>query len=71
MILRRLSQSLKEQSWTGIVIEFILLVAGVFLGIQVANWNQAQADARSGRDYVTRLARDLDVDVARRRTAGK
>lgn len=39
MILRRLSQSLKEQNWTAIWIEFVLLVAGVFLGIQVANWN--------------------------------
>jgi uncharacterized membrane-anchored protein YhcB (DUF1043 family) len=39
MILRRLSQSLKEQNWTAIWIEFLLLVVGVFLGIQVANWN--------------------------------
>jgi len=47
MILRRLSQSLKTQNWTAIWIEFFLLVAGVFLGIQVANWNQErQLDAR-------------------------
>lgn len=64
MILRRLSQSLKTQNWTAIAIEFVLLVVGVYLGIQVANWNQAQADARSGRDYVTRLARDLGEDLA-------
>ena len=31
MILRRLTQSLKEQNWTAIWIEFILLVTGVFL----------------------------------------
>ncbi len=37
MILRRFSQSLKEQNWTAIGIEFVLLVLGVFLGIQVAN----------------------------------
>lgn len=39
MILRRLSQSIKEQNWTAIIIEFVLLVSGVFLGIQVSNWN--------------------------------
>lgn len=44
MILRRLSQSLKEQNWMGIVIEFILLVAGVFLGIQVANLRRSTRD---------------------------
>jgi hypothetical protein len=37
MILRRLAQSLREQNWTAIGIEFVLLVLGVFLGIQVAN----------------------------------
>ncbi len=44
MILRRLSQSLKEQNWTAIVIEFVLLVTGVFIGIQVSNWNQARVE---------------------------
>ena len=62
MILRRLSQSLKEQNWMAIAIEFVLLVLGVFLGIQVANWNQKLADARLGQEYVLRLKSDL-VDV--------
>lgn len=44
MILRRLSQSLKEQNWTAIWIEFVLLVDGVFLGIQVANWNEGRRE---------------------------
>ena len=34
MILRRLTNALKEQNWTTILIEFFLLVSGVFLGIQ-------------------------------------
>ena len=38
-MLRRLTQSLREQNWTSITIEFVLLVLGVFLGIQAANWN--------------------------------
>ena len=62
MILRRLMQSLKEQNWTAIIIEFVLLVTGVFLGIQVSNWNQSQADVRLGRDYVRRLIHDLGQD---------
>lgn len=68
MILRRLSQSLKQQNWTAIWIEFILLVSGVFLGIQVSNWNAAQADARLGRDYVRRLTLDLREDLSTVRT---
>jgi hypothetical protein len=64
MILRRLVANLKQQNWTAIWIEFVLLVAGVFLGIQVSNWNAAQAEARLGKDYVQRLIRDLDEDQA-------
>lgn len=64
MILRLFSQSLKEQNWTAIWIEFVLLVAGVFLGIQVSNWNAEREDARLGQDYVRRLSLDLNSDLA-------
>jgi hypothetical protein len=67
MILRRLAQNLKEQNWTAIAIEFVLLVLGVFLGIQVANWNEARADERLGRAYAARLTADLGNDLASRR----
>ena len=60
MILRRLSQSLKEQNWTAIVIEFVLLVVGVFLGIQVSNWN-AEREERA-REH--QLLVELRAEVA-------
>lgn len=59
MILRRLSQSLKEQNWTAIGIEFVLLVAGVFLGIQVANWNQEREADQKSKVFTQRLKADL------------
>jgi hypothetical protein len=37
MILRRITEHVKAQNWTAIWIQFVLLVSGVFLGIQVAN----------------------------------
>lgn len=59
MILRRLSQSLKDQNWTAIWIEFILLIAGVFLGIQVANWNATQQDHKREAEFIVRLDSDF------------
>jgi hypothetical protein len=59
MILRRLSQSLKEQNWTAIWIEFILLVGGVFLGIQAANWNEERERNKQSAVYTQRLKADL------------
>jgi hypothetical protein len=63
MILRRLSQSLKEQNWTAIWIEFILLVSGVFLGIQVANWNTDRANQKLAKTITERLRADLKIEA--------
>ena len=63
MILRRLAQNLREQNWAAIVIEFVLLVAGVFLGIQVANWNEDRQDRVAEQRYLRELVRDLKSDI--------
>jgi hypothetical protein len=65
MLLRRLAQSLKTQNWTAIWIEFVLLVVGVFLGIQVSNWNAELETERKARVFTERLRNDLRVEVWR------
>ena len=65
MILRRLSQSLKEQSWTTILIEFVLLASGVFLGLQAANWNEQRREHALEAEYIARLQRDFRAIEAR------
>ena len=67
MILRRLSQSLKEQNWTAITIEFVLLVVGVFLGIQVSNWNAERENRQKGAVFTARLREDLRQEAWRYR----
>jgi len=44
MIKRRLSERLKQQDWVGVWIELALVMVGVFLGIQVANWNEQRKE---------------------------
>jgi hypothetical protein len=63
MILRRLSQSLKEQNWTAITVEFALLVLGVYLGIQAANWNAARDSDRRSSVFTQRLKADLRIEA--------
>lgn len=63
MILRRLSQSFKEQNWMAIVIEFILLVSGVFLGMQVSNWNQERGERAAEIGYLGGLKEDVDYST--------
>lgn len=59
MLLRRVTEHVKAQNWTAIVIDFVIVVVGVFIGIQVSNWNNAQGDKRIAREYIERIQEDL------------
>lgn len=64
MILRRLAHNLRDQNWTAITIEFVLLVAGVFLGIQVANWNDARGARAEFLGALDRLDAEIETNLA-------
>jgi hypothetical protein len=64
MILRRVIQHFRNQEWTDIFIDFLIVVFGVFIGIQVANWNQAQNDKLLGKEYLKRIQVDVEIDIA-------
>lgn len=44
MLLRRVIEHVKAQNWTAVALDFVIVVVGVFIGIQVANWNDARAE---------------------------
>lgn len=45
MILRRLADSFRRQDWFAVMIEFVLVVAGILPALQISNWNEARAAA--------------------------
>jgi len=59
MIFRRLAASIRKQDWFAISIEFVLLVLGVFLGIQVANWNEDRQERQRIAVIVEAIHTDL------------
>lgn len=59
MIMRRIIQHFRKQEWTAIGIDFFIVVIGVFLGLQVNNWNEAAADRRAELVYLSQLQGDL------------
>ena len=42
MIVRRIARHLKQQHWTGVFIELVIVILGVFIGMQVQDWNSAR-----------------------------
>src|SRR5215217_3917941 len=59
MILRRLTENLRAQNWTAITIEFLIVVVGVFIGTQVANWNQGRLEKQAAQRMLIELAPEL------------
>jgi hypothetical protein len=64
VILRRVMQHVREQNWFAVGIDFLIVVVGVFIGIQVANWNDARKERAAEQRYLVELSRDLQADVA-------
>ena len=63
MILRRAAEHLKQQHWTAFVIELVIVVLGVFIGMQVSNWNDALRDRAREQAYLEGIAADLDESI--------
>lgn len=66
MILSRVVAHMKSQQWTSVIIELVIVVLGVFIGIQASNWNAAQADRKKGEEFAARLLQDLRRDLVGR-----
>lgn len=63
MLLRRVMQHVRDQNWFAVGIDFVIVVVGVFIGIQVANWNEERLQAREGAEYAARLQADLGAEL--------
>ena len=59
MIYKRAIAKLRAQDWLAITIEFAIVVAGVFVGTLVANWNQEQVQKRETRELLVQIKPEL------------
>ena len=59
---RRWGEKAREQNWFAVAIDFLILVAGVFLAIQAANWNESRKERIEERRYYAQILDDLRTD---------
>lgn len=59
MLLRRISKHINDQNWFAVLIDFAIVVFGVFIGIQVANWNEVQSSKAELRTSLERLEKEI------------
>jgi hypothetical protein len=49
----------RDQNWTAVAIDFVIVVIGVYVGIEVANWNERRVELERGQEYLERIEADL------------
>ncbi|MFY0637599.1 hypothetical protein [Maricaulis maris] len=64
MILRRLAIALRKQDWFTVLIETLIVVFGVFMGLQVSNWNETRQERVEAHSLLERLERDFEQQLA-------
>ena len=63
MILRNLADALRNQNWFTVVLEVLIVVVGIFIGLQVDGWNEARKDRVSEHRYLERIYDELALDI--------
>lgn len=63
MILRRLADALRKQDWIAVVLEILIVVVGIFIGLQVNNWNEDRKAKVEEVDYLKRIIDDLEISI--------
>ena len=61
---RRVYEHVRTHNWFAVAIDLVVVVFGVFIGIQFANWNAARLDDDRAHGNLERIRGDLDADIA-------
>lgn len=76
MLLRSVTKHIKQQNWFAVWVDFVIVVVGVFVGLQAQEWSNARADRNAERAALERLIVEyqqnleiLDADKEKSRKA--
>jgi len=62
MLLRSLSKHVKDQNWFAVTLDFLIVVIGVYIGIEVSNWNAKRIDIDRGESFSARLLQNIRLE---------
>ena len=63
MIVRRISEHVKAHNWFAVAIDLFVVILGVFIGMQVQDWNAARQTSVRSAEFSARLVSDLRVEA--------
>jgi len=71
MIIKRLAEGFKTQDWFVVGIEIMIVVVGIFIGLQVDDWNTERENKRLAHKYIVRLHDGISVMIEREQVSVK
>jgi hypothetical protein len=63
MILKKLAEAFRKQDWVAVLLEIFIVVVGIFIGLQVDDWNEARKAKGEEVAYLERIIEDLDISL--------
>lgn len=60
MRLGRIRERFSAHDWFSVAVELLIVVVGVLIAMQVANWNQARTERERGGQYFHRIVSELE-----------
>ncbi len=63
MILRSVIRHVRDQNWFAVGLDFLIVVVGVFIGIQVANWNEERTNRAVAAGHLSEVAEDIQTHL--------
>jgi len=64
MLLRKIASAFRRQDWATVIVEFVIVVAGIFVGLQVDSWSSERADRERERIILGQLHSDFTANAA-------
>lgn len=69
MIVRRIREHVASHNWFAVVVDLMIVIIGVFIGLQVSNWNAARIERGEVRAYRVQIIDNLkanELEIAAR-----
>ena len=62
MFLRRISAHIRGENWSTVVLDLLVVVVGLFLGLQIDTWWEGQKEARIESTYLQEIREDFELN---------
>jgi hypothetical protein len=65
MLLRRFLSHVRSENWFAVFLDFAVVVVGLFIGLQLDTWWEAQRESRLESEYLLEIKEDLELNRSR------